>query len=252
MTEHDDFDVVFGRAPGGARAAGDRDSFAAGDRDRRAWPRRTTRRPAGRNAARGTPISSDLGRRPAREPPRANRSRHRDRAALPSMHGVPSHPRASAVRLRRDRCAEDGSRRSDVDVIDLGFGNPDIPSPASRSRSSRKRPEPAQPSVLDDPRRAPSAARDHGSLPAALRSGPRPRDRGVRHHRCEGRVLAPHVGAARSGRHRTRPEPVLPDPHLGPDPRGRGGALRAHGAGQDFFANLHPRGSRPGPDRTSW
>ena len=134
------------------------------------------------------------------------------------------------------------SRRSDDRRDRPRVRQPRHPVAPDRGREAgRGRPQPAQPPLLDDPRRPAPAARDHRPLPAALRRRARPRDRGLRDHRGQGGVLAPHVGAARPGRHRARAEPVVPDPHLGPDPRRRRRPLRAPRPGPGLLRQP-PRG----------
>ena len=92
------------------------------------------------------------------------------------------------------------ARRAGVDVIDLGFGNPDIPSPADRRREAG-RGGPDQPAT--------TATRCRKGLPklrvavAALYQrnwgvDARPRDRDHQHDRVEGGLQPPDVGAARS------------------------------------------------------
>ena len=57
------------------------------------------------------------------------------------------------------------ARRAGADVIDLGFGNPDIPSPADRRRQARRgRQQSAQPPLLVQPRPAQAARGDRRLL----------------------------------------------------------------------------------------
>ena len=109
------------------------------------------------------------------------------------------------------------ARRAGADVIDLGFGNPDIPSPAiavdklaeaaHNTRNHRYSPSKGIPKL----REAVAA-----SVPAPLRRRARSRDRDHQHDRREGRLQPPDVGAARARRRRRGAEPVVPDPHLRP------------------------------------
>src|ERR671923_71324 len=69
------------------------------------------------------------------------------------------------------------ARRNNVDVIDLGFGNPDIPSPdiavdKVAEAARRHHLVPAQP---DDDMRRPRLDAAHGRLRARARDRPRPR-----------------------------------------------------------------------------
>ena len=168
-------------------------------------------------------------------------------------HGIPTHPRPAAVRLRRDRRAEDGSPASRRGRDRPRVRQPGHPVAADRGREAgRGGAEPAQPPVL----RRPAASRACGSRSptstGAVRRRARPRDRGVRHHRRQGGLLPPHVGAARPGRHRAGAEPVVPDPHLGPDPRRRRRALRAAWARtRTSSPTCTRRGSRRGRGRAS-
>ena len=71
---------------------------------------------------------------------------------------------------------------------------------------------------------------------------PRPRDRGHLHHRRQGGLQPPHVGAAAAGRRRPRAVAVVPDPHLGPAVRRRRRARDPDGDRRnedgDFFENM--------------
>ena len=121
------------------------------------------------------------------------------------------------------------ARRAGEDVIDLGFGNPDIPSPDDRGREAGRGGRATRATTAT--RRA-AASRSCASAIADLyrrKFGVEldPETEVVHHHRRQGGLLAPDVGAARPGRRRARAEPVVPDPHLGPDPRRRRGAPRA-------------------------
>ena len=149
-------------------------------------------------------------------------------APLLWIDGIPPDQLVAAVRLRHHGCPEDrgpASRR--------GRHRPRVRQPrhpVARRRGEEARGggrEPAQPPLLVEQGPAQAAARDHRPLPPQVRRRPRPRDAGVQHHRRQGRVLAPDVGAARPRRLRDGAEPVVPDPHLGPDPRRRRGASRA-------------------------
>ena len=122
-------------------------------------------------------------------------------------------------------------RRDGVDVIDLGFGNPDIASPeiavaklaeaAAKPRNHRY-----------------SASRGIPNLRQAIcelyerRFGvdARPGARGDHDDRREGGARAPAVGARRAGRRRARAGAELPDPHVRAGLRRRDG--RAGGDGR--------------------
>ena len=95
--------------------------------------------------------------------------------------------------------------------------------------------QPAQPPLLDEQGHPEAARGRRRALRAQVRRDARLRDRGVLHDRCEGGLLAPDARARRPRRHRARAVAVVPDPHLGPDPRRRGRALRAHGAGAELL-----------------
>ena len=115
------------------------------------------------------------------------------------------------------------ARRAGVDVIDLGFGNPDIPSPeiAVEKLAEAARITP-QPPLLDVARACPSSARPSAALyERSWGVDARPRDRDHQHHRLQGGLQPPHVGAAAAGRRRHRAQPQLPDPHLRPAVRRR-------------------------------
>ena len=115
------------------------------------------------------------------------------------------------------------ARRAGVDVIDLGFGNPDIPSPRDRRREAgRGGPHRPQPPLLDVSRGLPKLRVAVGrALRAQLGRHARPGDRDHQHDRVEGGLQPPDVGAAPVGRRRHRAEPELPDPHLRPAVRRR-------------------------------
>ena len=142
-------------------------------------------------------------------------------------------------------------RRAGEDVIDLAFGNPDIPSPDDRGREARRGgAQPAQPPLLDEQGHPEAAHGGRRPLRAQVRRHARLRDRGLLDDRCEGRLLAPDAHARRSGRHRARADPVVPDPHLGPDPRRRRRALRAHGSrARTSSRTCTPRTNRRGRGR---
>ena len=132
------------------------------------------------------------------------------------------------------------ARRAGDDVIDLGFGNPDIPSPeiaveklAEAAHNSRNH---RYSSSQGHPQAAPGGVEP---VPAPLRGRARPRHRGRHHHRRQGGPVATSCGcwsvrATRRScrRRRTRststrrcsPAPRCQQIRLGPD--------------QDFFANL--------------
>ena len=124
------------------------------------------------------------------------------------------------------------ARRAGIDVIDLGFGNPDIASPdvaveklAEAVRNPRNHRYSAS-------RGIPKLRQAIADLYLRVRSATRPRKRGRDDDRRQGGALTPHVGRGRPGDTALVPSPVLPDP-----------SLRA----------VVRRGRRPhGPPRGSW
>ena len=109
------------------------------------------------------------------------------------------------------------ARRAGRDVIDLGFGNPDIPSPDIAVEKLAEAAHNTRNHRYSASRGHPEAARGRRRpLPAPLRRRARPRHRGHQHHRRQGGLQPPHVGAAPGRRRLPRAEPELPDPHLGP------------------------------------
>ena len=109
------------------------------------------------------------------------------------------------------------ARRAGADVIDLGFGNPDLPVARRRRRQAgRGRAQPPQPPLLVQPGHPQAAPGRRRPLPAALRRRARPRHRGHQHHRGQGGLLPPDVDAAPARRRRPGAVAVVPDPHLRP------------------------------------
>ena len=116
------------------------------------------------------------------------------------------------------------ARRAGEDVIDLGFGNPDLPSPPTAVDKLCEAVRNPRNHRYSASRGIPKLRQAVADLyAAALRGGPRPRDRGHHHHRGQGGLLPPDVGAAPAGRRRPGALAVVPDPHLGAAVRrGRG------------------------------
>ena len=102
-------------------------------------------------------------------------------------------------------------------MIDLGFGNPDLPSPdiavaklqeaAANPRNHRYSSSRGIPKL-----REAVAARYLRRFGVELD----PETGGHQHHRGQGGLLPPDVGAAPAGRRGAGPVAVVPDPHLGP------------------------------------
>ena len=101
------------------------------------------------------------------------------------INGLPPYvfPIIDALKLERAAAGRD--------VVDLGFGNPDLPSPdvaveklaeaAHNPRNHRYSASPGHPQAAPGGRRP---------LPAPVRRRPRPRDRGDHHDRRQGGLLA--------------------------------------------------------------
>ena len=115
------------------------------------------------------------------------------------------------------------ARRAGADVIDLGFGNPDIPSPdIAVQKLCEAAQQPAQPPLLAQPGPAQAARGDRRLLRASTWDvDARPRAGDHQHDRFEGGVQPSDVGAARTWRRGDRPQPELSDPHLRPAVRRR-------------------------------
>ncbi len=92
------------------------------------------------------------------------------------------------------------ARRAGDDVIDLGFGNPDIPSaPFVVDKLVEAAQQPTQPPVLHLAGSPQSASCGCRALSAPFRGGSRPRDPGDQHDRCQGGSRSPDVDAGPAG-----------------------------------------------------
>ncbi len=113
-----------------------------------------------------------------------------------------------------DKLKLEARRRGD-DIIDMGMGNPDGPTPEHIvDKLVEKAQRPAQPPLLRLGRH-PQAAGGHLRLvPAPLRRRVRPRHRGGGDHRRQGGPVAPGPGDHRPGRPGPGADPDLPDPPL--------------------------------------
>ena len=124
-------------------------------------------------------------------------------------NGIPANPRPSPYVFATVDQLKRELRRDGRDVIDLGFGNPDIPSPqiaVEKLAEAALRAD--QPPLLGEPRPAEPAAGGLRALREASSASQLDPDAARRlHDRREGRPLAPDVGAARGGRQRRRAEP---------------------------------------------
>ena len=138
------------------------------------------------------------------------------------------------------------ARRAGRDVVDLGFGNPDLPSPDDRGGEARRGgPQQPQPPLLGQPGHPQAAPGGRRALPAQVRRHARPRHRGALDDRRQGGLQPPDVGAPAAGRRRAGALAVLPDPHLGPLlRRGRcpaGARRRRRGLRRERDGGLGPR-----------
>ena len=113
------------------------------------------------------------------------------------------------------------ARRAGRDVIDLGFGNPDIPSPDIAVQKLAEAATSRQPPLLAVAWPAEAARGDRRLLPEDVGRRARHRARDHQHDRLQGGLQPPDVGAARPRRRGDRAEPELPDPHLRPAVRRR-------------------------------
>ena len=131
-------------------------------------------------------------------------------------------------------------RRAGEDVVDLGFGNPDLPSPdvaVAKLQEAAAKPHNHRYSRREGIPKLRAASPTSTGAASASSSTPRPRS---------SRTIGAKEGSSHlmwtlvePGRRRARAGAVVPDPHRGADPRGRERAPRARWApDQDFFANL--------------
>jgi aspartate/methionine/tyrosine aminotransferase len=110
------------------------------------------------------------------------------------IHELPPYVFATVDQLKREL------RREGRDVIDLGFGNPDIPSPAIAVDKLAEAAQPAgEPPLLRLARAAEPARRDLRALCRAVRHRARPRAARRLDDRGQGGPRAPDVGARRAG-----------------------------------------------------
>ena len=114
------------------------------------------------------------------------------------------------------------ARRAGRDVIDLGFGNPDIPSPdiaVSKLAEAAAKPANHRYSMSRGLPKLREAIAGYYQRTWDVELDPEIGDH--QHDRVEGGVQPPDVGAPRSGRRGDRAQPELPDPHLRPAVRRR-------------------------------
>ena len=122
------------------------------------------------------------------------------------IHDLPPYVFATIDELKRE------PRRDGRDVIDLGFGNPDIPSPAiaveKLAEAARKPPQPPLLAPAAASRKLREAVAELYERTFGVSSTPRPRCR--QHDRRQGGLQPPDVGAARAGRRAVVPSPSYP------------------------------------------
>ena len=151
--------------------------------------------------------------------------RGRWRPAVPSIHGVPPHQRDAPLRLHHHRRAEDRGAAGRGGRDRPRVRQPRHPLAGDRGREAgRGGPQHPQPPLLGEPGHPEAAGGRGRPVPAPLRRRSRPRHRDHLHHRRQGGLQPPHVGAARTRRRLHRAVPVVPDPHLGAAVRGSRGA----------------------------
>ncbi len=141
------------------------------------------------------------------------------------------------------------ARAAGADIIDLGMGNPDLPTPAhivDKLADTARRDDTHGYSAsrgITGLRRAQAAY--YG---APLRREGRPQQPGDRHHRLEGRLRQHGAGDHRAGRRGALPQPELPDPRLRlPDGRRRH-PFAAGGAGRELFPRPRAGGDALDPE----
>ena len=142
-----------------------------------------------------------------------------------------------------------GARAGGADIIDLGMGNPDLPTPPHiLEKLVETVVEAAHQPLFRLARHCRAQARAGRLLRPPLRREAQPRPRGRRHARLEGRLRQHGAGDHRAGRHRAGAEPELSDPRLRlPDGRRRH-PPRAGGAGAGILRRARARGAPLDPE----
>ena len=135
------------------------------------------------------------------------------------------------------------ARAAGRDIIDLGMGNPDQPTPArDRREADRGGAQSAHPSLLDVARHSGAAPGAGALLRAPLRRGARSRDRDRGHARLQGGPRQPRPGDHGARRRHPGAQSELPDPSLRLHHRRRGDPPRAGGAGRRPAGRARARG----------
>ena len=135
------------------------------------------------------------------------------------------------------------ARAAGHDVIDLGMGNPDGPTPDHIVKKLVETVQnPAHPRLFHVARHRRPAPRPGRLLRAPIRRRARSRARGGRHSGLEGGARQPGAGDHRAGRHRAGAQPELPDPRLRLHHRRRLGAPRAGRARHRLHARARQGG----------
>ena len=131
----------------------------------------------------------------------------------------------------------DEKRRQGVDVISLGIGDPDLPTPEPVIRALQggsRGPDDAP--VPDKPRTGAVSRRNRGLLQGEVRCRRRPGNRGRAGPGRQGRGRPHRLRLSRSGRRRARAGARLPALHIGAPLRRRGRPLPAAQGGERVHA----------------